>query len=318
MLLSLGLCGITFSGADVGGFLGKGGGYGDPDAELFTRWFQAGAYQPFFRGHAHHDSARREPWTFNDATTEILRRIAMERYQLLAYWYTLFFVSEASGLPTMRPLWVAYPDDPRTWDMEKQFLAGGDLLVVPVTAQGATSVSVYFPGVAPWYDVAEGKAYKGSTDATVAAPIDKIPVFQRGGSIVPRQMRLRRSSAQMANDPFTLVVAPDGKGDAAGRLYLDPGDGYAYRQGQYAYQKYAYSGNVLTSSPLHASSEYVPINKLERVELLGPSPPGVSKATLLHGGEARTLDVRYAAESGRLVVRMPDVPMADSWTITLG
>ena len=43
MLLSLGLCGITFSGADVGGFLGKGGGYGDPDAELFTRWFQAGA-----------------------------------------------------------------------------------------------------------------------------------------------------------------------------------------------------------------------------------------------------------------------------------
>ena len=66
MLLGLGLCGITFSGADVGGFLGKGGGYGDPDAELFTRWFAVGAYTPFFRGHAHHDSARREPWTFGE------------------------------------------------------------------------------------------------------------------------------------------------------------------------------------------------------------------------------------------------------------
>ena len=86
MLLSMGLCGITFAGADVGGFLGKGGGYGDPDAELFTRWFQAGAYQPFFRGHAHHDSARREPWTWDEQTTQTLRSIAMQRYQLLAYW----------------------------------------------------------------------------------------------------------------------------------------------------------------------------------------------------------------------------------------
>ena len=56
---------------------GKGGGYGDPDAELFTRWFQAGSYQPFFRGHAHHDSQRREPWTFDEATTRRLRAIAI-------------------------------------------------------------------------------------------------------------------------------------------------------------------------------------------------------------------------------------------------
>ena len=66
------------------------GGYGDPNAELFTRWFQAGAYQPFFRGHAHHASARREPWTFEDSapgTAATLRAIAMERYQLLAYWF---------------------------------------------------------------------------------------------------------------------------------------------------------------------------------------------------------------------------------------
>ena len=218
----------------------------------------------------------------------------------------------------MRPLWVAYPDDPRTWDMEKQFLAGGDLLVVPVTSQGATSVAVYFPGAAPWYDVADGTAYKGATDATVAAPIEKIPVFQRGGSIVPRQMRLRRSSAQMTHDPFTLVIAPDAAGSAAGRLYLDPGDGYGYRKGQYAYQKYALAGGVLSSTSLHASAEYVPTNRLERVELLGPAPPGVTGATLTHNGATRTLDVRYATETGRLIVRMPDVPMADSWTITLG
>ena len=240
MLLSLGLCGITFSGADVGGFLGKPT-YPDPDAELFTRWFQAGSYQPFFRGHAHHDTARREPWTFDDATTARLRAIALKRYQLLAYWYTLFFISEASGLPTMRPLWVAYPADKRTWDMDKQFMAGGDLMIAPVYTQGATTRHVYFPGTAPWYDVTEGVSYAGGTETTVAAPIDRIPAYQRGGSIVPRQMRARRSSSQMTHDPFTLTIAPDGAGEAVGRLYLDSGDGYEYRSGAYAYRKYTYS-----------------------------------------------------------------------------
>jgi len=129
-------------------------------------------------------------------------------------------------------------------------------------------------------------------------------------------MRLRRSSAQMAHDPFTLVIAPDGAGSAAGRLYLDPGDGYAYRKGQYAYQKYAFAGGVLTSSALHASAEYVPSNWLERVEVLS-APSQVTAATLTHNGATRTLDVRYATATGRLVVRMPDVPMVDSWTITL-
>ncbi len=128
------------------------------DAELFTRWFQAGAYQPFFRGHAHHDSARREPWTWDDATTQRLRLIAMRRYQLLSYWYTLFFISEGTGMPTMRPMWIAYPNDEKTWELDKQFLAGADLLVAPVYTQGATSRAVYFPGAAPWCDAARPRS----------------------------------------------------------------------------------------------------------------------------------------------------------------
>jgi alpha 1,3-glucosidase len=315
MLLTLGLCGITFSGADVGGFLGKGGGYGDPDAELFTRWFQAGAYQPFFRGHAHHDSARREPWTFDEGTTQTLRNIAMQRYQLLSYWYTVFFNSESSGMPTMRPMWVAFPEDTKVWDMERQFMAGPDLMVVPVTAQGATTQAVYFPGRAPWYDAADGTQYAGATDATVAAPIEKVPVFQRGGSIVPRQMRLRRSSVQMANDPFTLTIAPDGAGEAAGRLYLDAGDGYAYRAGKYAYRKYSYAAGKLTSAALHADPEYAPPNLLERIEVLGVSEP--KSAVLTVGGKTSELGVTFAASTKRLVVRMPNVPMASDWTIEL-
>jgi mannosyl-oligosaccharide alpha-1,3-glucosidase len=85
ILLSLHGGALSFVGADVGGY------FGNIDAELMTRWMQAGAYQPFFRGHAHHDAKRREPWMFGDETMARLRnKAAMARYALLPYWYTNF------------------------------------------------------------------------------------------------------------------------------------------------------------------------------------------------------------------------------------
>lgn len=96
MLLGLNVGALSFVGADVGGF------FGNPDAELMTRWMQAGAYQPFFRGHAHHDAKRREPWMFGDETMVLLRRAAMARYALLPFWYTVFWQAGVTGMPVMR------------------------------------------------------------------------------------------------------------------------------------------------------------------------------------------------------------------------
>ena len=96
MLLSLNIGALSFVGADVGGF------FGNPDAELMTRWMQAGAYQPFFRGHAHHDAKRREPWMFGEESMVRMRRAAMARYALLPYWYTVFREASVSGMPVMR------------------------------------------------------------------------------------------------------------------------------------------------------------------------------------------------------------------------
>jgi len=206
--------------------------------------------------------------------------------------------------------------------MDKQFMAGGDLMIAPVYKQGATSQAVYFPGTEPWYDVDDGAAHAGGTDATVSAPMDKIPAYQRGGSIVPRQMRARRSSVQMANDPFTLTIAPDAEGGAVGRLYLDAGDGYEYRQGAYAYRKFSYAPSTgpavpatLSSLALHSDPSYSPPNELERIELLA-SPTAaakLAKVTLEVKGETRTLDFRYVQATGRLVVRAPKVGVAEDW-----
>jgi alpha 1,3-glucosidase len=164
MLLSIGLGGLTFSGADVGGF------FGNTESELMVRWMQAGSYTPFFRGHAHHDAKRREPWMFGEPTTAQvhfkiinylylilsfidrrclhlkIRNSVMARYALLPYWYTLFYEAYVSGVPTMRPLWMEYPKDPETYAMDDQWLVGSDLLVKPVTARGVSQIDVYFPG----------------------------------------------------------------------------------------------------------------------------------------------------------------------------
>ena len=199
--------------------------------------------------------------------------------------------------------------------MEKQYMVGAALLVVPVTARGATSVAAYLPA-GRWYDVDDGQALDGPADRTLAAPLTKMPVLQRGGAVLPRQLRLRRSSAQMLHDPYTLVVAPDAKGAAEGELYMDEGDGYGYRDADaYHLRRFRFSAGTLTSSATHAGQGWQPTNTLERVEVLGTAAP--SRITLTHKGATRELSFYMADATNRLVIRKPDVPVADDWQITL-
>jgi alpha 1,3-glucosidase len=118
MLLTLGVSGLPFSGADIGGF------FGNPDAELATRWYQAGAYNPFFRGHAHLEAARREPWLFGDEATVRIRDAIRRRYRLLPQLYTLFAAANVSGAPIMRPLWYEFPEDGEVFGEDKIFMLG--------------------------------------------------------------------------------------------------------------------------------------------------------------------------------------------------
>jgi alpha 1,3-glucosidase len=118
MLLSLSVTGFGFAGADVGGF------FYNPDAKLLVRWYQAGAYQPFYREHAHIDTARREPWLFGDDNTRLIRQAIEQRYNYLPYWYTLFYKQEKHGIPPMLPLWANFPKDKNTFKIEDSFMVG--------------------------------------------------------------------------------------------------------------------------------------------------------------------------------------------------
>ena len=320
MLLSLNIAGLSFAGADVGGF------FGDTDAELMTRWMQAGAFQPFFRGHAHHDTKRKEPWVYGEPTTSRIRKAVVARYTLLPYWYLTFYHAYKHGLPVMRPLWFEYPKDEATYGMDDQWLIGGDLLVKPVTAAGVSELSVYFPGSEPWYDIETTERVQGPGAKKVKAPIDKIPVFQRGGSIVPRKMRLRRSASLMRDDPYTLMVALDKQNHADGALYLDDEVSITFPQ-EFAYVNVTMRGGSISAQQLAVlgkkkKKKNEPHKKfkqtIERIVVMGfqDKPKSVSITGAVEQ-VPRNLEFDYDGKKKVLTIRKPDVLAVEDWIIMI-
>ncbi|KAJ7957062.1 Alpha-glucosidase [Quillaja saponaria] len=236
MILTLGLTGMSFSGADVGGF------FGNPEPELLVRWYQVGAYYPFFRGHAHHDTKRREPWLFGERNTELIRDAIHVRYALLPYFYTLFREANTSGVPVMRPLWMEFPFEEATFGNDEAFMVGNSLLVQGIYTERAKHASVYLPGKQSWYDLITGTAYKGGMSHKIEVSEESIPAFQRAGTIVPRKDRFRRSSTQMANDPYVLVIALNSSQAAEGELYIDDGKSFEFQQGAYIHRPFCVLG----------------------------------------------------------------------------
>ncbi|WFD32589.1 glucan 1,3-alpha-glucosidase [Malassezia sp. CBS 17886] len=231
MILANGLGGMSFCGADIGGF------FGDPDEELLVRWYQAGIFEPFFRAHAHIDTRRREPFLFDGPTQSALRGLLQLRYQLLPLWYTAFWQSSESGLPVLRTQHLVFPLDERGFAIGDQYYLGDSgLLVKPAVTQGATSVEMYLADAQVHYSYFSRHVYRGATDGryvTVPAPLtEELPLLVRGGSILPVRMRNRRAAELQARDPFTLRVAVNSAAHgirATGMLYLDDGQTFAYR-----------------------------------------------------------------------------------------
>ncbi|KAI8812796.1 glycosyl hydrolases family 31-domain-containing protein [Cladochytrium replicatum] len=228
MLLSMGVSGMPFVGADVGGF------FENPEPELLVRWYQTAAFQPFYRGHAHIDTKRREPWLFGDEVTGLIREAIRHRYRIMPFLYTLFFEAHALGIPAMRPMMYEFADDEKLWGMDDQFMLGSALLVKPVTSKDVASVIVTLPKSSVWYDYETFERVKPSAESVeVQTPLSKTPVFLRGGNILSRRDRFRRSATLAQRDPITLVVALDKNGEAQGKIYLDDGRSYAHESGEY-------------------------------------------------------------------------------------
>lgn len=223
MVLSLGLCGQPFAGPDVGGFSG------DPTPELFARWFELGALLPFFRGHSDKTSCRKEPWSFGPEVEALVRAAIERRMRLLPTLYALFHEAASLGLPVVRPLFFADPQDPALRAIDDQFLLGDALLVAPIVEKGKTSRTVVLPR-GGWYAFPDGAKRVTARRRKVRAPLGILPMFARAGSMLFECAPRERASAGFG-DTLTVHVFLDRRGRASGRVYEDEGEGYGYRDG---------------------------------------------------------------------------------------
>jgi alpha-glucosidase len=173
-----GISGQPFVGADIGGFQGNSG------AELFLRWMQFGVLTPFCRNHSEVGNIDQYAWAFGDFVRDHVREAIRLRYRLMPYIYSAFVRSSETGEPVQRPLVLDHQYDAAVRDIDDQYLFGTDLLVAPVIAPGTTSRQVYLPA-GDWYDWHSDEVTSGPTFVVADTPMDRIPIYARGGAVVP-------------------------------------------------------------------------------------------------------------------------------------
>lgn len=236
MLESLGLCGFTMAGDDIGGYAGS------PSMDLLTKWIEVGAFNPIERDHTELGSNPQEPWAGGPAQEAIRRHFIDQRYRLLPYFYTVAEEASRTGIPILRPLFLEFPDampdrSPLDLTAGNEFLFGPDILVAPPPYPDELDrYDVTFPPVS-WYDywsgrlVAKAPAPSAPLEtATVQPTLATLPVYVRAGSIVPMQP-LVQNTGQTPQGPLELRVYPGP--DCHGSLYQDDGTTFNYKRGEY-------------------------------------------------------------------------------------
>jgi alpha-D-xyloside xylohydrolase len=194
--------------------------------ELFTRWFQYGTFTPTLRLHGSRKG--NEMWSFGKQAEAVMARFNHLRYQLIPYMYSQAKMTWDTGAPFMRPLWMDFPQDPKVADLGTQYMFGPAFLVAPVTEQGQVEKDVYLPAGSDWYDFWTNEKHAGGRWIKAQAPIDRIPVFVKAGSIVPLGAPVPSTATRQA---IAQILVYPGK-DAEFALYDDDGLSYDYEKGK--------------------------------------------------------------------------------------
>ncbi len=230
--LSFSASGIPYWNTDIGGFFA--GQPADPAyAELFTRWFQYGAFCPMFRVHGStgtNDAYAKEIWRFPAATQPVLIDFVKLRYHLMPYIYSTAWKVTNEGYTMMRPLLMDFPGDAASHGVNNQFLFGPGIMVSPVTQPAATSRSVYLPSDTTWIDFWTGVPESGGQSTQASAPIGRMPLHVRTGTILPYGPEVANAMVH----PETIELRVYQGADGSFTLYEDQGDTYQYETGVHA------------------------------------------------------------------------------------
>ncbi|KAJ4221503.1 hypothetical protein NW759_006752 [Fusarium solani] len=226
-------------GSDICGFNGRA------EENMCSRWVLLGAFMPFFRNHADVASANQEFYLW-ESVTKVAQKAIDARYRLLDYIYTALHHASSAGVPSANPLFFIYPSDDNTFSIDTQFFLGDSLLVSPVVEDDSQSVTFYLPDDL-FYDFWTQKPIRGQGEYVTVDNVgfDEIPVYIRGGSIVPLRNESANTTAELRKKNFNLLIAQDGNGYAEGSLYLDDGESI---EGKSSEIKFVWEDNILTTN----------------------------------------------------------------------
>ena len=224
------ITGFPYWTTDIGGFFRPGRSqYTDEKYhELLTRWYQWGTFNPIFRMHGY--MTETEPWKYGQKVENNMRKMLNLRYQLLPYIYSEAWQITKNGSTIMRPLVMDFNGDTAAVNSKFQYMFGKSLLVAPVTEANVNQWNVYLPIDADWFDFWTGKHFAGGQTIKTDAPLDKIPLFVKAGSVIPMG-KVIQSSAEKSD---TLEIRVYEGADARFELYEDEGDNYNYEKGLYS------------------------------------------------------------------------------------
>ena len=236
--VNLSMSGIPNWTHDIGGFAvedrftRQDPAHLDEWKELNLRWFQFGAFSPLFRSHGEfpfreiYELAKDDPETY-----EAFASYSRLRYRLLPYILSVAAATWHRDGTIMRGLVMDFGADRESWDIDDQYMFGPAFLVAPVTQYQARSRSVYLPAGTDWYDLATGAYVKGARSITAPAPIDRMPLYVRAGSIIPTGSEVQ-TTAQQPDGPIVLHVFTGADGTFT--LFEDDGLSREYEKGAFA------------------------------------------------------------------------------------
>jgi len=227
--LNFALSGIPYWTTDIGGFV-----FGSPTdpafRELFIRWFQYATFNPVLRVHGTRNPDENELWSYGPDAQTILVNFDRLRYRMLPYIYSLAWQTTSAAYTPMRPLVMDFRNDSRAQNIGDEFMFGPAFLVSPVTDPAATTRQLYLPE-SRWYDFWTGIVTDGGRTVNAIAPLDRLPLYVRAGSILPLGPD-QEWSTQKTADPIELRIYRGANGEFT--LYEDENDNYNYEKGAYA------------------------------------------------------------------------------------
>jgi len=301
--INMGLCGMPYWTLDIGAFFVVGsawqkrgcgnntnpnplwfwkGDYNDGVndkgyCELYCRWFQYGTFLPMQRSHG--TDTPREIWNFGKPGTmfyDTIKKYILLRYELMPYIYSLAGLITHRHYTMLRSLMFDFKNDPNVYTISNEYMFGPALLVCPVTKpmyydsgnrkiDSDKAITCYLPAGYDWYDYWTKARYHGGQAIKAAAPLDRIPLFVKCGSILIKAKGLKYAD-QTPDWPIIVEIYPGCTGEFI--LYEDNGEDYSYEDGAYSTIRFVWQDEAMCLVIMQREGNYHSMEKVRRFHLV--------------------------------------------------